>query len=63
VLHRGGIAYDWQGKALGGFRKGGYDGHMRTPEFVEAASALRAPAERVCIMCAETRPAQAALEH
>ena len=58
-LLEAGIAYDWQGKGLGGMRKGGYGAHMETPLFLEAAAALiEASRERsVCIMCAETDPA------
>ena len=51
-----GITYDWQGKALGGYRKVPYRQHMKTDRFLEAAAALAARAERSCIMCAETDP-------
>jgi uncharacterized protein (DUF488 family) len=51
-----GLAYHWQGKALGGFRKSGYEEHMKTPLFGAAAAALIAHPGRVCIMCAETKP-------
>lgn len=53
ALHDAGIAYDWQGKALGGYRKVPYVQHMRTARFQEAATAL---ADGACIMCAETNP-------
>jgi uncharacterized protein (DUF488 family) len=71
-LVEAGIAYDWQGEALGGFRKGGehsahtalrhpmfraYAEHMEKQSFQKAAAALAATAERVCIMCAEGDPA------
>jgi uncharacterized protein (DUF488 family) len=52
-----GIAYDWQGGALGGFRKGGYAEHMATAKFTEAVTSLTRRAERICIMCAESDPA------
>lgn len=57
-LAHAGIRYDWQGKALGGMRAGGYGAHMETPLFVDAACALveASQAERLCIMCAETDP-------
>ena len=53
ALADAGVAYDWQGKALGGYRKVPYVEHMKTRRFQEAASAL---ADRACIMCAETNP-------
>jgi uncharacterized protein (DUF488 family) len=73
ALESSGIAYDWQGGALGGFRKGGADSphtaleqpmfrayaeHMGKQSFAEAARALTRRAERVCIMCAESNPAE-----
>ena len=56
TLADAGISYEWQGKALGGYRKLPYPEHMKTPAFREAAAALAARAERVCIMCAESNP-------
>ena len=53
ALQDAGIAYDWQGKALGGYRKVPYEAHMKTKRFREAASAL---GEADCIMCAESKP-------
>ena len=53
ALHDTRIAYDWQGKALGGYRKVPYAEHMKTAGFREAATAL---AHADCIMCAETEP-------
>ena len=57
-LASAGMAYDWQGTALGGMRAQGYLAHLQTPEFEQAARALIATggARRVCIMCAETDP-------
>jgi uncharacterized protein (DUF488 family) len=68
-----GIAYEWQGEALGGFRKGAgaahpalrhpmfraYAEHMESDAFVGAARALtgRAASEALCLMCAESDPA------
>ena len=52
-----GIAYEWQGKPLGGMRKS-YADHMQTDEFRSAAAALALRPERVCIMCAESNPAE-----
>ena len=64
-LAAGGIAYDWQGAALGGMRPHGYLAHMQTPEFQRAARGLISMrAERgVCIMCAETDPAECHRSH
>jgi uncharacterized protein (DUF488 family) len=57
TLQDAGIAYEWQGSALGGYRKGPYEEHMRTALFRDAAAALAARAESVCLMCAESNPA------
>ena len=56
ALGEAGIQYDWQGTALGGYRKVPYREHMKTPAFREAAAALAARADRICIMCAESNP-------
>lgn len=50
------IAYDWQGRALGGYRKVPYPEYMKTPAFRDAAAAVAARAGRVCLMCAESNP-------
>jgi uncharacterized protein (DUF488 family) len=50
------IEYRWEGKALGGMRKS-YADHMQTEEFQAAAAALTQRKDRVCIMCAESNPA------
>jgi uncharacterized protein (DUF488 family) len=52
-----GIAYQWQGKALGGMRKS-YADHMQTDGFQSAAAALVQMPGPVCIMCAESDPAE-----
>jgi uncharacterized protein (DUF488 family) len=57
TLEEAGIRYEWQGKALGGYRKGPYQEHMRTSLFRDAAAALAARADGACIMCAESNPA------
>ena len=51
-----GLMYEWQGKALGGMRNS-YADHMQTQEFRVAAAALTQRNDRVCIMCAESNPA------
>jgi uncharacterized protein (DUF488 family) len=56
TLQAFGIAYEWHGKALGGMRPS-YADHMQTDEFQAAATALAARQDRVCIMCAESNPA------
>lgn len=50
---------------LGGMRKGGYLAHMETALFRESASALLAAAreQTLCIMCAETDPADCHRSH
>jgi uncharacterized protein (DUF488 family) len=52
-----GIAYRWEGKALGGMRPS-YADHMQTDEFQSAARALSSIEGRVCIMCAESNPSE-----
>ena len=56
VLQAASIRYEWQGEALGGYRKVAYTEHMKTAAFREAAAALAARTEQVCIMCAESNP-------
>jgi uncharacterized protein (DUF488 family) len=63
ALQDAGIAYDWQGKALGGYRKVPYRQHMKTDQFREGAVALGARTERSCIMCAETNPDECHRSH
>ena len=53
---RAGMAYRWEGKALGGLRPS-YADHMQTAQFQSAARALSALEGRVCILCAESNPA------
>ena len=55
-LKEAGIAYRWEGKALGGMRPS-YADHMQTAHFQSAARALSAIDGPVCIMCAEANPA------
>jgi uncharacterized protein (DUF488 family) len=65
TLIASGMSYDWQGGGLGGMRKGGYAAHMETPAFTDAAAALIAASRgrSVCIMCAETDPADCHRSH
>jgi uncharacterized protein (DUF488 family) len=56
-LRDAGIAYRWEGKALGGMRPS-YADHMQTEQFQSAARALSSSEGRVCIMCAESNPAE-----
>ena len=72
-LAENGISYVWEGKALGGRRKGkagsqhialrnesfrAYADHTQTQEFVEAVEQLVSRAETAAIMCAERLPWQ-----
>jgi len=54
-LKSAGERYVWMGELLGGFRKGGYQGYMKTPGFEQGVMELRALANGggVAIMCAE----------
>ena len=53
-----GIEYVWLGKELGGYRRGGYEAHMKTELFREGVKKLLdlARKRRVCIMCMEKNP-------
>jgi len=53
-----GIEYVWLGKELGGYRRGGYEAHMKTELFGEGVKKLLdlAKKKRVCIMCMEKNP-------
>jgi len=53
-----GIEYFWLGKELGGYRRGGYEAHMKTELFREGVEKLLefAKERRVCIMCLEKNP-------
>lgn len=53
-----GIEYVWLGKELGGYRRGGYQAHMKTGLFRVGIERLikLAEKERVCIMCMEKNP-------
>ena len=52
------IKYFWLGKELGGYRRGGYEAHMKTELFREGVEKLLEVAKerRVCIMCMEKNP-------
>ena len=53
-----GIKYFWLGKELGGYRRGGYEAHMKTELFGQGVEKLLEVAKerRVCIMCMEKNP-------
>jgi len=53
-----GVEYVWLGKELGGYRRGGYQAHMKTKLFGEGIEKLLELAKqgRVCIMCMEKNP-------
>jgi len=53
-----GIKYFWLGKELGGYRRGGYEAHMKTELFRQGVEKLLEVAKerRVCIMCMEKNP-------
>ncbi|MFQ5761887.1 MAG: DUF488 family protein, partial [Candidatus Bathyarchaeia archaeon] len=55
ALEDEGIRYEYFGDMLGGFRKGGYPQHMKTPEFQRGVEALMnlARGSTVAVMCAE----------
>jgi len=53
-----GVEYVWLGKELGGYRRGGYQAHMKTKLFRDGVKKLLELAEkrRVCVMCMEKNP-------
>lgn len=53
-----GVEYVWLGKELGGYRRGGYQVHMKTEMFRDGIEKLLQLAKkgRVCIMCMEKNP-------
>ncbi len=57
-LNRNGIEYTWMGSRLGGYRKRGYEAHMRTPAFAKGIEELEELASRAptVFFCAETVP-------
>jgi uncharacterized protein (DUF488 family) len=63
TLADAGIAYAWEGKALGGYRKVPYPEHMKSAQFRAAAAALAARTASSCIMCAETNPDECHRRH
>ena len=53
-----GVEYVWLGKELGGYRRGGYQAHMKTRLFRDGVKKLLELAKqgRACIMCMEKNP-------
>ncbi|NPV60313.1 MAG: DUF488 domain-containing protein [Actinobacteria bacterium] len=58
ALEQAGIAYVWMGESLGGYRKGGYEAHMRGPVFLAGLEELErmAAEEPTALVCAEMHP-------
>lgn len=58
ALEDAGVAYLWLGPELGGYRRGGYQAHMQTPEFERGLKELEKHASRAptAIVCAELLP-------
>ena len=56
ALNKKRIDYFWLGEKLGGFRKGGYDGWMKSKEFRSGIEELeeKASQKRTAVMCAES---------
>ncbi len=57
-LSEHGVKYVWLGKELGGYRRGGYQAHMKTRLFSNGVKKLLelAKEDQVCIMCMEKNP-------
>lgn len=53
-----GVEYVWFGRELGGYRRGGYQAHMKTKLFRDGVKKLLelAKQRRACIMCMERNP-------
>ncbi|RJP32516.1 MAG: DUF488 domain-containing protein [Actinobacteria bacterium] len=58
ALRKGGIEYKWLGDGLGGYRKAGYEAHMKTADFERGLEALEGLAlrSRTAVVCAEALP-------
>ncbi|NIM03552.1 DUF488 family protein [bacterium] len=57
-LFSSGIEYVYMGGELGGFRKGGYEAHVKTKEYKQAVKSLEKLAKKrtAVIMCCEKLP-------
>jgi uncharacterized protein (DUF488 family) len=57
-LREAGIIYLWLGGDLGGYRNGGYESHMKTPEFLKGLEELEDMAceAPTAFICAELLP-------
>ncbi len=57
-IHASGLKYRYLGKELGGYRKGGYEACMGSPNFAKGIEALEAlgGAARTAFMCSERLP-------
>ena len=57
-LREAGYDYRWLGETLGGYRKGGYEAHMRSREFEEGMEELERLAREMptAVVCAELLP-------
>lgn len=53
-----GIDYEWLGRELGGYRRGGYEAHTETEQFRQGIRRIISLTEkgRVAILCAERDP-------
>ncbi|MEO0122834.1 MAG: DUF488 domain-containing protein [candidate division WOR-3 bacterium] len=58
ICNEEGIVYLYFGNELGGFRKGGYEGYMKTDEFTRGIDEIVKISydKTICIICAETLP-------
>lgn len=58
MISASGLSYVYLGKALGGYRRGGYEAYTRTPEFAKGVDALEAIGRntRTAFMCCERLP-------
>lgn len=58
ALDQAGLSYDLLGEELGGFRRGGYEGYIRTDAFRRAMNEVEGLAKKGCIVivCAERLP-------
>ncbi len=58
ALREAGISYAWLGDKLGGYRKGGYEAHMLSAEFLAGLEDLERLAEEApsAVVCAELLP-------
>jgi len=57
-LKEAGLSYRWMGDTLGGYRRGGFEHYMNSPQFKRGVEELLSLARRarLCLLCVEENP-------